>query len=72
MGCTSSINVSYSRIRPCVALERALNGTNPDDAPDIRYKTSEATIQEDEEPLTPNPGQNRWERANTGDDQVVA
>ncbi|KAJ3823819.1 hypothetical protein EV361DRAFT_794093 [Lentinula raphanica] len=51
-------------------LERALDGTSPDDAPDALYKNSEATIPEDEEPLTPNPSQNlhKRESADTGND----
>ncbi|KAJ3989132.1 hypothetical protein F5890DRAFT_136060 [Lentinula detonsa] len=52
------------------ALERALNGTNPDDAPDALYRSSEATIPEDDEPPTPNPSQNMHKRecADAGDD----
>ncbi|KAJ3724450.1 hypothetical protein C8R42DRAFT_604370 [Lentinula raphanica] len=51
-------------------LERALDGTIPDDAPDALYKNSEATIPEDEEPLTPNPSQNlhKRESADTGNE----
>ncbi|KAF5393541.1 hypothetical protein D9757_000553 [Collybiopsis confluens] len=49
------------------ALEQALNGTSPTE---ILYKNSEATIQEDEEPLTPGPGKNSHmrESADAGDD----
>ncbi|KAJ3996410.1 hypothetical protein F5050DRAFT_1571547 [Lentinula boryana] len=52
------------------ALERALNGTNPDDAPEALYRSSEATIPEDDEPPTPNPSQNMHKRecADAGDD----
>ncbi|KAJ4483460.1 hypothetical protein J3R30DRAFT_1783685 [Lentinula aciculospora] len=42
--------------------ERALNGTNPDEAPDALYKSPGATIPEDDEPPTPSPSQNMHKR----------
>ncbi|KAF9071686.1 hypothetical protein BDP27DRAFT_1446168 [Rhodocollybia butyracea] len=57
------------------ALEHALNGTSPVDAPENLYDNPEATIPEDsEEPMTPSPVQNSHKResADAGDDPLDA